>query len=250
MHEEHSSEEKASSDSSGVSSLDTKLPTVQPSTPPTQNLKKKKAPAPPPPIAPKEKTTQKVTVNNSTKKESTNHKKQAPKKDPVIKENFVNINSIIKMDPQSKHDCVLPKDNTFLTDQIIQNVITAQTNSVLEKSSVILEDLAALKHPISQKKSVSQENLTNLNDGLTYKVHLSQDNLIHKDQIPSEDHVILKDQVLNQDTHSEKKLDLSRISESEGQQFQSQMTVAAKEPPATETSTGELFHYVHIFCYL
>lgn len=49
MHEEHSGEEKASSDSSGVSSLGAKDPPLQPSPPPIPNSKKKKAPAPPPP---------------------------------------------------------------------------------------------------------------------------------------------------------------------------------------------------------
>lgn len=55
MHEEHSGEEKASSDSSGVSSLDAKDSPMQPSPPPIPNSKKKKAPAPPPPAIQREK---------------------------------------------------------------------------------------------------------------------------------------------------------------------------------------------------
>uniref|UniRef100_A0A2L2YCA0 WH2 domain-containing protein n=1 Tax=Parasteatoda tepidariorum TaxID=114398 RepID=A0A2L2YCA0_PARTP len=100
LHEEHctSTDEKASSDSSGVSSLDAKLPAME--APPIPNARKRKAPPPPPPIQPTVDDSPKIENDKST--ENIN-KTEVPKSDAQLLDKKVEVLSSKKDDQKEQN---------------------------------------------------------------------------------------------------------------------------------------------------
>lgn len=283
LHEEHSGEEKASSDSSGVSSLDAKGSPTQPSPPPIPNSKKKKAPAPPPPAVIKEKHVKKdpapiiSNLSRNKPKLSADPKKLATENSVPPKESvdlkIVRTDSVLLKDTEVHQKEAVKADHDQKEDTLVQKHCVGQEESKTAGISVILHqsDITAepgLKVPQlssvsvvpkcldSSKDSIPRENAAKLDEVIAEKDHIAQEAhsivrdpiLPKKDRVILPDHVIPKDQVPKRD--AEKKLDLPHLQESEGQQLRPQMTVAAKALPASSASTGELHFVVFIYIYI
>lgn len=159
MHEEHSGEEKASSDSSGVSSLDAKDQTIQPAPAPIPNSKKKKAPAPPPPP--------------NTQKERAPHR-QAPAC-PLSKRNLTLDNSVAiknfvsKALETSAKDVQKPKES-ITTGCLSTKSIVNQEDSVKINNSVTASVESHVRD--DSKKSFGKAGLTEQKDALNQKYHI------------------------------------------------------------------------------
>lgn len=184
MHEEHSGEEKASSDSSGVSSLGAKDPPLQPSPPPIPNSKKKKAPAPPPPPPP------------SVQKEKTTHR-PAPKSPSSIQQGLVapkvsakevttieaeDLGNKIKAELQVKTvhvenksvtSDVNAKDSVVPSQQTVEKNISCESNQESSKAPSMVKEFTISPYSTSkgnklkadyQVKTVDVENISVTSD--------------------------------------------------------------------------------------